>query len=110
MPLPADPVGSLAARIGPEVALERPSDPEHGDYATNAALRLAGARRQAPRELAAELVAGAESLPDVERAEIAGPGFVNLFLADAWFADALRAILAAGDAYGGGFADPRERV
>jgi len=38
------------------------------------------------------------------------PGFVNLFLADAWFADALRAILDAGEGYGGGFADPRERV
>jgi arginyl-tRNA synthetase len=92
------------------VALERPSDPEHGDYATNAALRLAGARRQAPRELAAELVGTAESLPEVERAEIAGPGFVNLFLRDAWFVDALRAILEAGESYGGGFAEPRERV
>ena len=105
-----DPVRALAARVGSGVTLERPSDPEHGDYATNAALRLAGARRQAPRELAAELVTAAESLPEVERAEIAGPGFVNLFLGDAWFADALRSILEAGDAYGGGFAEPRERV
>ena len=61
----ADPVRSLAARVGNGVTLERPSDPEHGDYATNAALRLAGARRQAPRELAAELVTTAESLPEV---------------------------------------------
>ncbi|HEX3226831.1 MAG TPA: arginine--tRNA ligase, partial [Gaiellaceae bacterium] len=106
----ADPVRTLAARVGNGVALERPSDPEHGDYATNAALRLAGARRQAPRELAAELVGTAESLPEVERAEIAGPGFVNLFLRDAWFVDALRAILEAGESYGGGFAEPRERV
>jgi arginyl-tRNA synthetase len=108
--LVADPVRTLAARVGNGVALERPSDPEHGDYATNAALRLAGARRQAPRELAAELVGTAESLPEVERAEIAGPGFVNLFLRDAWFVDALRAILEAGESYGGGFAEPRERV
>jgi arginyl-tRNA synthetase len=108
--LAADPVRALAERVGNGVTLERPSDPEHGDYATNAALRLAGARRQAPRELAAELVAGAESLPEVERAEIAGPGFVNLFLADAWFADTLRRIIDAGDSFGGGFADPRERV
>jgi len=108
--LAADPVSTLASRVGSGVTLERPSDAEHGDYATNAALRLAGARRQAPRELAAELVTAAESLPEVERAEVAGPGFVNLFLADAWFADALRAILDAGEGYGGGFADPRERV
>jgi arginyl-tRNA synthetase len=108
--LAADPVRALAARVGNGVTLERPSDPGHGDYATNAALRLAGARRQAPRELAAELVTAAESLPEVERAEIAGPGFVNLFLGDAWFAGALRAIFDAGETYGSGFAEPRERV
>ncbi|HEY2373299.1 MAG TPA: arginine--tRNA ligase [Gaiellaceae bacterium] len=106
----ADPVSALAARVGNGVVLERPSDPEHGDYATNAALRLAGARRQAPRELAAELAAAAEALPEVARAEIAGPGFVNLFLRDAWFGDTLRAIVDAGETYGGGFAAPRERV
>jgi arginyl-tRNA synthetase len=108
--LAADPVRALAACVGNGVTLERPSDSEHGDYATNAALRLAGTRRQAPRELAAELVTAAELLPEVERAEIAGPGFVNLFLSDAWFVDALRMILDAGETYGGGFAEPHERV
>src|SRR4051794_32025258 len=92
-PLPADPVTALAARLGPGIELERPSDAEHGDYATNAALKLAGTRRQAPREVAAELVAAAEALPEVERAEIAGPGFVNLFLTDAWFVEALQSLL-----------------
>ena len=105
-----DPVGALAARIGTGVELERPSDPSHGDYATNAALRLAGARRQPPRELAAELAAAAGALPEVERAEVAGPGFVNLFLDDEWFARTLQEIVDAGDAYGGGFAEQRERV
>jgi arginyl-tRNA synthetase len=108
--LSADPVSALAARLGPGVELERPSDAEHGDYATNAALKLAGARRQAPRELAAELVEVAQALPEVERAEIAGPGFVNLFLVDSWFADALRMTLDAGEDFGGGWAEPRERV
>jgi arginyl-tRNA synthetase len=108
--LPADPVSALAARLGPGVELERPSDAEHGDYATNAALKLAGTRRQAPRELAAELVAAAQALSEVERAEIAGPGFVNLVLVDSWFADALRAILDAADEFGGSWAEPRERV
>jgi arginyl-tRNA synthetase len=96
--------------VGHGVALERPGDAEHGDYATNAALRLAGARRQPPRELAAELAASAETLPEVERAEVAGPGFVNLFLADAWFADAVREILDAGEGFGGGWADPAQRI
>jgi arginyl-tRNA synthetase len=108
--LPADPVSRLAERVGAGVTLERPGDAEHGDYATNAALRLAGARRQAPRELAAELVDAAQSLPEVDRAEVAGPGFVNLFLGDAWFAGALREILDAGEGFGGGFAEPRQRI
>jgi len=91
--MPTDPVAALAAALGADVSLERPADPAHGDYATNAALQLAGARRQAPRELAAELVARAESHDAVERAEIAGPGFVNLFLRDAWFVETLQALL-----------------
>jgi arginyl-tRNA synthetase len=108
------PASALAARLaeaaGAEVELERPSDPAHGDYATNVALRLAPARKQAPRELAEELAAAAAALPDVARAEVAGPGFVNLFLADEWFAGALAEILAAGSDYGAGFAQRRERV
>ena len=112
--MPADPVNSLAdavaGAVGAAVELERPSDPEHGDFATNAALQLAGARRQPPRELAAELAAQVAALPDVERAEVAGPGFVNLFLADNWFAAALAEMLEAGDRFGGGSAPLRERI
>jgi arginyl-tRNA synthetase len=112
--LPADPVKSLAAALaaaaGAELELERPGEPEHGDYATNASLRLAGARRRPPREIAAEIAETAAGLDAVERAEVAGPGFVNLFLRDAWFAAALEEILDAGDRYGSGSAEPRERV
>ena len=89
----ADPVHALATALGPEITLERPPEVEHGDYATNAALKLAGVRRQAPRELASELAVTAAALPVVERAEIAGPGFVNLFLTDAWFTETLAALL-----------------
>jgi arginyl-tRNA synthetase len=106
----ADPVSSLAEALGPGVELERPGDAVHGDYATNAALRLAGARRQPPRELASELARLAESLPAVERAEVAGPGFVNLFLSDQWFVDALAAVLAAGEGFGEGSAAERRRI
>jgi arginyl-tRNA synthetase len=112
--LPADPVKSLAATLaaaaGAELELERPGEAEHGDYATNVALRLAGTRRKPPREIAAEIAEAAASLEAVERTEVAGPGFVNLFLRDEWFASALAEILADGDAYGGGGADPRQRV
>jgi len=110
----SDPVGGLAANLGERagvgVTLERPTDAAHGDYATNVALRLAGERRRPPREIAEELRAAFETAPEVERAEVAGPGFVNVFLTDAWFGDALGAMLAAGRAFGGGFADTGERV
>jgi arginyl-tRNA synthetase len=112
--LPANALAALAAALGEaagtEVELERPSDPAHGDYATNAALRLAPVRRRAPRELADELATAAAQLPEVERAEVAGPGFVNLFLAGDWFGRALAGILESGSSYGGGFAARRERV
>ena len=112
--MPADPVTRLAEAlgdaIGAAVELERPSDPAHGDYATNAALRLAGTRRQPPRELALEIAALAAELPEVERAEVAGPGFVNLFLADTWFEAALAAMVGAGSELGGGWATSPQRI
>ncbi len=113
-PLSARPTAGLAAALseiaGAEVELDRPSDPAHGDYATNVALRIAPARKRAPRDLAAEIAAAAEAIPDVDRAEVAGPGFVNVFLRDDWFGRALAEILDAGPSYGGGFAVDRERV
>jgi arginyl-tRNA synthetase len=112
--LPADPVSALAAALasaaGADVELERPGEPEHGDYATNVALRLAGTRRQAPRDVAAEIADAAAGLDAVDRAEVAGPGFVNLFLHDAWLASTLGAILEDGDAFGSAGAVERERV
>ena len=112
--MPADPVRSLAAALadvaGADLELERPGEAEHGDYATNVALQLAGVRRRPPREIAAEIAQAAARLGPVDRAEIAGPGFVNLFLRDDWFAASLDEILAAGDAYGTGVAEQPERV
>jgi arginyl-tRNA synthetase len=110
----ADSVAALAAELselaGIAVALERPSDASHGDYATSVSLRLAGERRRPPREIAEELRASFEALSAVERAEVAGPGFVNLFLPDEWFASALTKTLADGCEFGAGSAEPRERT
>jgi arginyl-tRNA synthetase len=101
---------ALGEAAGAAVVLERPSDAAHGDYATNVAMRLAGTRRQAPRAIAEELVEQAAALPQVERAEIAGPGFVNLWLAPGWYRDALAEMLAAGTEYGSGSAQKQERI
>ena len=110
---PTNAVTRLAAEVeeaaGSPVELERPADASHGDYATNVALRLAPQRRQSPRDLAQELADVVSKSPRVERAEVAGPGFVNLWVAREWFRDALAEILAAGNDYGAGWAAPRQR-
>jgi len=101
---------ALAEIAGATVALERPSDSEHGDYATNVALRVAPTRGVTPRELAAEIAGTVVERGLAESAEAAGPGFVNLRVPDAWLVGALEEILRAGDSFGGGSAERRERI
>jgi len=101
---------ALTAVAGASVELERPGDAEHGDYATSVALRLAPTTQRPPRELAAEIAAQALERGLVESAEPAGIGFVNLRVADAWLAEALGEILAAGDRFGAGSAPSPERI
>ena len=119
---PITPLSRALAREASAVAgapdavavLEPPKDAAHGDLATNVAMTLAKAAKRNPRELADDLVARITGDPDlgplVTSAEVAGPGFLNLRLSPKWFADAAKAIVAAGDDYGRGQADPRERV
>jgi arginyl-tRNA synthetase len=110
-PLPANAVSRLGNKVaelaGAPVELERPSDPAHGDYATNVALPVAKERRRPPRELAEEIAAAVVGLPEVERAEVAGPGFVNLWVSDAFLSEVLAEI---GPDFGGGSAERRERI
>jgi arginyl-tRNA synthetase len=109
-----DPIQTLTAAVaelaGAPVELERPSDPRHGDYATNVALRLAGARRQPPREVAAELAERIGAIAGVASVEVAGPGFLNLTVDDTWLGEALRTIVDAGRGFGGGTAEMPERI
>jgi arginyl-tRNA synthetase len=93
---------------GADAALERPADPENGDYATTLALRLAKPLRRPPREIAEELAAAARESAWVESADVAGPGFVNVRVSTAWYAEAVRLAREAG--FGGGTADPPQRV
>jgi arginyl-tRNA synthetase len=101
---------ALGEAAGTDIVLERPSDAAHGDYATNVAMRLAGLRRQAPRAIAEEIAEQVTALPEVERAEIAGPGFVNLWLTSGWYGAALAEMLEAGESYGSGSAEAKERI
>lgn len=82
------------------VTVEPPRDPTHGDLATNAAMVLAKPAGTNPRALAEALVQQLRAHADIEGAEIAGPGFINLRLARRCWEDELRAIHAAGRDYG----------
>jgi arginyl-tRNA synthetase len=79
---------------------EVPRESGHGDYATNVAMALARQARRSPRQVAEAIVARFPGHPAVERLEIAGPGFLNAFLAPGWCAAALREVLLAGEAFG----------
>jgi arginyl-tRNA synthetase len=100
----------LERLAGAPVRLERPSRAEHGDYATNVAMQQGPKNGRPPRELAEALAAEAAELPQVERAEVAGPGFLNVFLTADWYGAALGEVLDAGAEYGGGAAAVKERV
>ena len=105
-----EPIGAAladaAARLGApvvasDVELERPRDPAHGDVATNLALVLAKTLKAKPRAVAERLVAALELPPGlVRKIDIAGPGFINFFLAEAELAGVLETVLAAGERYG----------
>jgi arginyl-tRNA synthetase len=101
-----------AGEIATAPALERPKRDGMGDYSTNAAMLLAPVLGAPPRDIAERL--GDElvgRLGDaLERFEVAGPGFLNLFLSDAWHRQALGALLAAGERFGGGGAAAPERI
>ncbi|HEY7255390.1 MAG TPA: arginine--tRNA ligase [Solirubrobacterales bacterium] len=88
----------------PEPSLDRPPKPELGDYSSNAAMLLAAPLGEAPREVAArlrdELERDLAASGSVDRIEVAGPGFVNLFLSDAWYRRAVARLGEAGEALG----------
>lgn len=93
-------IGIAAAEL-PEFAVEIPSNREYGDYAVNAAMVWARVFRKSPRDVASLLLEKANfSGTYIDRAEIAGPGFINLFLADRYYADIIADVISKGADYG----------
>ena len=84
----------------PAIVLERPKQAAHGDFACAVAMQLAKSLKRAPREIATQLVAALPASPQVEKVEIAGAGFINLFLKRAFKQQAVNRILAAKARYG----------
>src|SRR3954447_16625965 len=93
-------------------SLERPPKAEFGDYSTNAAMLLAPLLGEPPRAVAEKLgeAVGGKLGAQLSRVDVAGPGFLNLFLSDAWYGDALAGVLDAGDRFGSGGATRPEKV
>src|SRR4029077_14397604 len=98
----SEPLIDAAARLGApggDAVLERPGGPGHGGYATTLALKLGKPLGRAPREIAEELASAARASTWVESADVAGPGFVNVRVSPAWYAEAVRRAREPG--YGG---------
>jgi len=95
----------------PDWNLDPPKSRRHGDYATNLAFLLAPAAKKSPRQIAELLVGHLPSRPDViDRVEIAGPGFINVFVSDALRREMLGEILSRREAYGSSESGQGRRV
>jgi arginyl-tRNA synthetase len=105
-------VRGTAGEPSAQLRLERSRRDDQGDYSTNAAMLLAPVLGAAPREIAERIGAELTSTlgESLERVEVAGPGFLNMFLSDAWHRCALTSVLGAGERFGAGGASPAERV
>ena len=101
----ADAVGRASRDLGwtgvdgLAVEIERPANPEHGDYASNVALRLGRVARKAPREIAKEIGARVKVAPPIAKVEDLN-GFVNVWLDPAWLASQVDEIVRAGESFG----------
>ena len=96
----AQQLGKLPAVALPEVAVERPQNPEHGDYASSFPLKLARATGVSPLTIAEDMVGLIVPSPEIDTITVAPPGFINFTLKTDWLTGQVDSILAAGDAYG----------
>ena len=93
-------LGKLPPVTLPEVIIEHPQNPEHGDYASSLPLKLARATGISPLTIANDIVSLIAATPEVEQTVVAPPGFINFTLKSDWLTSQVNSILEAGDAYG----------
>jgi len=109
----AEAAGELRRQEGaawPPISLERPGRPEHGDYATNAAMQLAPVVRDSPMRIAETLKRHLGLPMGIAEVTVAPPGFLNMRLDPAWVAGQVGAILEAGPRFGGVRADRPRKI
>jgi arginyl-tRNA synthetase len=105
--------GALAVREDaalPPIGLERPANPEHGDWASNAAMQLAPVARAAPIRIAETLLEHFEPPASIAEVSVAAPGFLNFRLDRQWVAGQVGPIRDAGEAYGHGTVSDPKRI
>jgi len=96
----AQQLGKLPSVALPEVAVERPQNPEHGDYASSFPLKLARATGVSPLAIAENMVKLIVPSPEIDTITVAPPGFINFTLKNDWLTRQVDSILEAGDSYG----------
>ena len=92
--------GAISVDSVPDIEVERPNNPDHGDFATNLPLRLARAARANPIQLAQLIAERIESVPEIDSVAPAPPGFINFKLNESWLQQQVEAVRAAGDSFG----------
>ena len=102
--------GALPAGPTPEIEVERPQNPEHGDFAISLPLRLARAARMSPMAIAERLVPLTPPDDSIQEVRAAAPGFINFVLKPAWLQQQVEEILQAGETYGNLQRPTRERI
>jgi arginyl-tRNA synthetase len=98
--LKAQQEGALAAAALPDVLIEHPQNPEHGDFASGFPLRMARAMKMSPLALAEQVSKHIVPPPEVERVWIAPPGFINFTLREDWLSTEVESIVTTGGSYG----------
>jgi len=92
--------GKLPSVAVPEIIIEHPQNPEHGDYASSLPLKLARATGTSPMAIAETLAGFISPAPEVESVTVAPPGFINFTLKNGWLTGQVDALLSAGESYG----------
>lgn len=93
-------LGTLPEEAQPDIQIENTRDKSHGDFASNIAMTLTKLAKCKPRDLAEKIIAAIPDSDQVANVEIAGPGFINFFMAPTAFHEVVRSVLKQGDRYG----------
>ena len=94
----------------PPIIIERPQNPEHGDFATSLPLKLARTMKLRPMDIAQHMVAFIPECPEISHVEVAPPGFINFTLASSWLQEQVNNIIEAGSRFGSNSRNNGKRI